>query len=205
MADGTIIAQFPAPGPAPVGLAFDGEGLWISDRKDRKIFRVDPNGGHVLFSIAFDGELSGCGWDGKHVWQADQTSRTISQIDPETGEIVKALKVEHPTGDVAGVSCEGDAIWYSLSRLGQLRKVKQADGSFIRAYPSKPEVCGLVALDKHLFFTEPAAGLVHKMHIPTGSILVSYNVGGKPMGICQDGKHFWIADPDQKRIVKVAF
>ncbi len=205
MADGTIQAQFPAPGPAPVGLAFDGEHLWVSDRKDRKVSRVDPHDGYILFRIALDGELACCGWDGKHRWQADQTSRTISQIDPETGEIAKALKVEHPTGDVCGVCCEGEFVWYSLARLGQLRKVKQADGSFVRAYPVKPDVCGLVVNDKYLYFTEPNAGMVHKMHVPTGSILVSYNVGGKPMGICGDGKAFWIADQDQKRIVKIAF
>ena len=82
MTDGTILSHFPAPGPAPLGLAWDGECLWVSDRKERKIFRADPKDGHVLFSIAFDGELGGCGWDGKFVWQADQHSRTISQIDP---------------------------------------------------------------------------------------------------------------------------
>ena len=124
MTDGKILATFTAPGPSPMGLAFDGEAMWVSDRKDRKIFRVDPKDGHVLFSIAFDGDLGGCGWDGKCVWQADQGSRTISQIDCETGEITKAIRADHALGELAGVWCEGDAIWYALSKLGQVRKVK---------------------------------------------------------------------------------
>ena len=38
MTDGTILSHFPAPGPAPLGLAWDGECLWVSDRKEREFF-----------------------------------------------------------------------------------------------------------------------------------------------------------------------
>ena len=142
MTDGTILSHFPAPGAAPLGLAWDGECLWVSDRKERKIFRVDPKDGHVLFSIAFDGDLGGCGWDGKFVWQADQHSRTISQIDPENGDIAKSIHVEHPSGELTGVFCEGESLWYALSRLGQLRKVKHADGALYLASDESSFVTG---------------------------------------------------------------
>ena len=205
MTDGTILSHFPAPGPAPLGLAWDGECLWVSDRKERKIFRADPKDGHVLFSIAFDGELGGCGWDGKAVWQADQASRTISQIDPETGDIAKAIRVEHPSGELTGVFCEGDSLWYALGRMGQLRKVKAEDGTYIRAYPTRPEVCGFVIVGTHLYYTEPPAATVHKMDVATGSVLISYQVGGQPTGIAHDGEKFWLADQELKRIVRMSF
>jgi streptogramin lyase len=205
MTDGTILSHFPAPGVAPLGLAWDGECLWVSDRKERKIFRADPKDGHVLFSIAFDGDLGGCGWDGKFVWQADQASRTISQIDPETGEITKALKVDHASGELGGVFCQQGSLWYALTRLGQLRKVSIEDGSFQRAYPARPEVCGLVIVGKHLYYTEPPAATVHKMDVATGSVLISYQVGGQPTGIAHDGESFWVADQELKRIVRMSF
>lgn len=205
MTDGTILTHFPAPGQAPFGLAWDGEYLWISDRKEKKIFRADPKDGHVLFSIAFDGDLGGCGWDGKHVWQAEQQSRTISEIDPETGEIAKAIRIEQGNGELAGVFCENGFIWYALARLGQLRKVKQDDGAFVRAYPMRPEVCGVVVVGKHLYYTEPPAATVHKMDIATGSVLISYQVGGQPTGIAHDGEKLWIADQELKRIVRMSF
>lgn len=205
MTDGTILAQIPSPGPAPYGIAHDGDALWVSDPQEKKIFRVDPNGGNILFSIAFDGDLAGTGWDGKCVWQGDRTSRTISQIDPETGEITKALKVEHPVGEIGGVCCEGEHLWYGLARLGQLRKVKQADGGYAKAYPVKPDCCGVLSVGKHLFYTEPGAGLVHKMDAATGSLLISYNVGGRPTGLAHDGHAFWLADQEQKRIMRIRF
>lgn len=206
--DGTELKNLKAPGPQPFGLTWDGKNLWVSDRNERKIYQVDPESGQAVFSIAFDGELTGTAWDGTHVWQADQSSRTISRIDPESGDIVLALKVELANGDVTGLSYETDkssGLWYALSRLGQARKVRPEDGVFMKAYPTKPDVCGLVAVDKHLYYTEPGAGLVHKVHIVAGSILISYKVGGKPTGLCHDGEAFWIADQESATIRRLTF
>ena len=203
--DGKILHTLKSPGPAPYGLAHDGEKLWVSDREDRKIYRVDPESGQILFGIAFDGELTGTAWDGSHVWQADQISRTISRINPESGEIALAIKVDMPTGDVTGLSCEEDGLWYGLSRLGQARKVKDEDGSFLKAFPTRADICGLVLVGKHLYFSEPSEGLVHKMEATTGSILISYRLGGKPTGLCHDGEAFWLCDQESKELRRVQF
>lgn len=203
--DGTILKSIPSPGPNPQGLAYDGENLWVADRDDRKIFKVDPKTGNVLFSISFDGELAGTAWDGKHIWQADRTSRTISRIDPETGSIDVSLPIETTAGDVSGLFYEGGGIWYGLSRLGQARKVRETDGAFMRAFPVRPEVCGLVISGRHLFYTEPGQGLVHKMDATAGAILISYRVGGRPTGLAADEGTFWIADLDSREIRRIKF
>jgi len=208
--DGTVLTTIESPGPQPYGLAWDGTNLWVSDRTDRKIHQVGPDDGRVLFSIAFDGDLTGTAWDGGHVWQADQNSRTISRIDPGTGAIVLALKVEMPNGDVTGLAYDedganGGGLWYALSRLGQIRRVKPEDGSFLRAYPTKQDICGVAPAGRHIYFTEPHLGLVHKMHTVAGSLLMSYKVGGRPSGLCHDGEAFWIADQDTREIRRIRF
>jgi glutamine cyclotransferase len=203
--DGTILNTLKSPGPSPQGLTWDGENLWCADRDDRKIYKVDPANGRVLFSISFDGELSGTAWDGQRVWQADRTSRTVSRIDPETGNIDLSIPIDLQNGDVSGLFYEGGGIWYGLSRLGQARKVKDTDGSFMRAFPTRPDICGLVLVGKHLFYTEPGEGIVHKMDANAGSILISYKVGGKPTGLCWDGQAFWIGDAEAKELHRVKF
>ena len=101
--DGTTLATIKSPGPSPQGLSWDGEHLWVADKDERKIFKVNPEDGAQLFSIAFDGELAGPAWDGTHVWQADRTSRTISRIDPESGAIELSIPVDLANGDVSGL------------------------------------------------------------------------------------------------------
>ena len=203
--DGTILTTLKSPGKMPYGLAFDGTHLWVSDREERKITKMDPASGQQLFAINFDGELTGTAWDGSHIWQADQTSRTISRINPETGEIALAIKVDMPTGDVTGLSFEDGGLWYGLSRLGQARKVKDTDGSFLKAFPTRGDICGIVIVGKHLYYSEPADAKVHKMEANTGSILISYNVGGKPTGLTHDGEAFWICDQESNEIKRLKF
>ena len=208
--DGKVLVTLQGPAAEPFGLAWDGEHLWVSDRKERKIHRIDSKTGQVLFSIAFDGELTGTAWDGSHVWQADQTSRTISRIDTETGSIDLAIKVDLMGGDITGLSCDVDAegavgLWYGLARLGQIRKVKAEDGTFIRAFPCKAGVCGIAPVGRDIYYTEPAEGVVNRMHAGTGSLLFAYRVGGKPAGLCHDGECFWIADQDSGEIKRIQF
>lgn len=204
--DGTILTSVKSPGANPQGLAHDGENLWVADRADRKIYKLNPVTGQVLFSIAFDGELAGTAWDGGHVWQADRTSRTISRIDPETGAIDRHLPIDITTGDVAGLYYQENALWYALSRLGQIRKVKDTDGRFMKAFPTRPDVGGLALVNnKHLCFTEPGAGLVHKMDAAAGTTLISYRVGGRPTTMCHDGTAYWIADQAAGEIRRIRF
>lgn len=203
--DGTIQATIKSPGPSPQGLTWDGDNLWVADKDERKIFKVDPENGNQLFSIAFDGELAGTAWDGAHVWQADRTSRTISRIDPETGNIDLSIPVDLPNGDVSGLFHEEGGIWYGLSRLGQARKVKDTDGTFMKAFPTRADICGLVLVGKHLYYTEPNEQVVHKMDANAGSILISYNLGGRPTGLAYDGECFWIADAEAAELRKIKF
>jgi glutamine cyclotransferase len=203
--DGQILATLKSPGPNPQGLCHDGEHLWIADRTERKIFKVLPASGQVVFSISFDGELAGTAWDGSHIWQADRTSRTISRIDPETGMIALSLHIDLTAGDVTGLHYEGGGIWYGLSRLGQARKVRETDGRFMRAIPTKSDIGGLVVVGRHLFYTEPSAGTLHKMDVQAGTILIAYHVGGRPTGLCHDGSAFWLADGQAAELRRMKF
>ncbi|MEE2714060.1 MAG: hypothetical protein VX913_14920 [Planctomycetota bacterium] len=203
--DGTTLTTIKSPGPSPQGLSWDGENLWVADKDERKIFKVNPEDGAQLFSIAFDGELAGTAWDGTHVWQADRTSRTISRIDPETGAIELSIPVDLANGDVSGLYHEDGGIWYGLSRLGQARKVKDTDGTFMRAFPTRPDICSLVLVGKHLYYTEPSEQVIHKMDANAGSILISYKVGGRPTGLAYDGEAFWVADAEAGELRRIKF
>ena len=71
------------------------------------------------------------------------------RIDPETGNIDRHLTVELTSGDVTGLFHEKDALWYGLSRLGQARKVRDTDGRFMKAFPTKPDIGGLAVVGRH--------------------------------------------------------
>ena len=45
---GEVVKQFPVPGRCPTGLTFDGESLWLADRRSDLLYRIDPEDGHVV-------------------------------------------------------------------------------------------------------------------------------------------------------------
>src|SRR4029453_17073898 len=60
---------FDGPGPQANGLAADQDGLWVSDQKDNRIYKVRYQDGSVITSFATPARnLSGCGFGGGAGW-----------------------------------------------------------------------------------------------------------------------------------------
>ena len=203
--EGKIVSVIKAPGPNPQGMAWDGECLWVSDRANHHIYRLNAKTGDQLVALAFEGELAGVAWDGAHVWVADRSTRTISQIDPESGAMPLSLHVDQSTGDLSGLHFDKECLWYGLARMGQLRRVRPTDGRFSKALPAKADVGGLALVGRAIWYTEPEAGMVHKIDANNGAMLVSYKVGGQPTTLCHDGECFWIADAIAGELRRMTF
>lgn len=73
----TVIASYPAPGPAPRGLAWDGESLWHADEQVHRLFKLDACDLHAIESFPLTGEPRGLAWDGRHLWLTDNHTKAI--------------------------------------------------------------------------------------------------------------------------------
>src|SRR5207248_683182 len=62
--DGTIISSFLAGGD-PLGVAWDGAGLWVSDLASGALVRYNPDGTPTgqQFTVQFSGEVGGLAFD----------------------------------------------------------------------------------------------------------------------------------------------
>jgi hypothetical protein len=74
--DLTVLTEFPAPGPFPFALAWDGASLWCFDNYENKIYKLAANGsiatsyevkGFRQFSFE-TGEIYDLAWDGTSFW-----------------------------------------------------------------------------------------------------------------------------------------
>lgn len=85
--DGTTFRSFPCPACGPgrrgqeIGLAFDGQSLFVSDRTTDAIYRVHPGTGAVLDQFPSPGPYpTGLAWDGSHFWSADFETRKVYRL-----------------------------------------------------------------------------------------------------------------------------
>ena len=76
-----------------IDMEWDGEGMWICDPNQRRVFRIGP-AGEVLDSFVYPELVWGIAWDGERLWlsseQQDQDGQNLAVVDP-SGNILVSL------------------------------------------------------------------------------------------------------------------
>ena len=72
---------YPTPGHRPMALAFDGKWLWLTDRDNGRIDRIDPETGKLTRSVSAPGfSPGGLAWDGRSMWVTDAGTGRLTQL-----------------------------------------------------------------------------------------------------------------------------
>lgn len=76
-----IVSTHTAPGHRPTGFAFDGRWLWVADRDQARLHRIDPQTGDVTRSVAAAGfSPTGLAWDGQAMWSTDTGTGRLTRL-----------------------------------------------------------------------------------------------------------------------------
>ena len=91
-----ILKQIQAPGSEARGLAWDGRFLWCADVTADRLYQIDPDDGHILFSLDFtlDYQYGGLGWSpDEYLWVTDLRggSSTFLKVDPSNGDVISSF------------------------------------------------------------------------------------------------------------------
>jgi hypothetical protein len=106
---------FTAPGHRPMGLAWDGRHLWLSDRDSGRIDRFDPEVGEFTRYVDSPGfSPSGLAWDGSAMWLTDAgTGRLYRLVGSRLrwNGAIDALSFLHRGQDIL-LWHDGRDLWY---------------------------------------------------------------------------------------------
>lgn len=76
-----VVEVYPTPGHRPMALAYDGRWLWMTDRDQARIHRIDPANGDVTRSVAAPGfSPAGLAWDGRALWVTDAGTGRLTRL-----------------------------------------------------------------------------------------------------------------------------
>src|SRR5207249_9608473 len=125
-------------GNAPAGLAVLPDSVWVANRLDGTVSRVDPEANAVTTLPAGKGP-SGVAVAGGAIWVANEFDGTISRIDPRTRE-TRTISVGNAPSALAAA---GDTLWVIVrsaapSHLGGSLKVasEESVGEFSAGRPT---------------------------------------------------------------------
>lgn len=76
-----VTEAYPTPGHRPMALAYDGRWLWLTDRDQARIHRLDPETGDLTRTVAAPGFApTGLAWDGRALWLTDSSTGRLTRL-----------------------------------------------------------------------------------------------------------------------------
>lgn len=210
---GEVIQSYKTPGKFPTGMTFDGENLWLADRKADKLFCINPKNGKVIRSIPSPAYWpTGLAWDGEALWNADvkggiplseNYNGVIYRVDPKDGTILKV--VQSPTASPHGLCWDGKYLWCVDNASDELIQFSPDDGTTIRSLKS-PSVDprGLTFDGKYLWVSDRIKDEIYMVDPESGCvIIITESPGPYSRGLCYAGENLWSADSEYDKIFKL--
>jgi transglutaminase-like putative cysteine protease/sugar lactone lactonase YvrE len=185
-----------SPASCPMGLAWDGERLWIADRREDRLYAFDALSGSLVAELPSPGfQPTGLAWDGQCLWCADQEDGKLFRIEPDTGLVVRT--VDAPWPSPTGLAWDGERLWVADERKRVICLVDPADGTTIRSFPAPSESPQGLAFDgRTLWCSDRKIDKIHGISPRGGEVLITlHSPGPYPTGLACDGEnHIWSVD-----------
>lgn len=210
---GDVSQSFKNPGNYATGLTFDGTNLWMADRQEDVVYKVDPKDGKINGTIPSPGYWPmGLAWDGEYLWNVDNKggipesenySGKIYKIDPKDGTIVHTVRA--PTIRPRGLTYDGKYFWCVDGEKDKLIQFDANDGTTIRSIPA-PSVDprGITFDGKYLWISDRTRDEIYMVRPKDGSVIIIADAPGEfTRGMAWDGRSLWATDYEKDRVFKL--
>jgi YVTN family beta-propeller protein len=109
------VSRAAAPGKVHVGIAASfvragGGALWVTDRVDNRLTRVDPAAGRVAWRLSLGGSPFGVTYGAGSVWVAARNGNVVTRVNPTTKRKRARIKVG---GSPYSLAYGAGAVWVS--------------------------------------------------------------------------------------------
>ena len=96
-------------GNEPAAVAVGRGAVWVANRADGTVSKIDPTSGHLEGEFPVGKQPSGIAVaaDG-HVWVANVGSATLTELDPATGHVIRSVSTGAPPG---GIALDGETVY----------------------------------------------------------------------------------------------
>ena len=128
----SVTARIPV-GDSPVWLTPDPTGMWVVNREDDTLMRINPLRDRVSGRpIRVGDEPTSVGWGHGALWVTNSGDDSLSRVDPRKRKVIETIKVgDHPTG----IAISGDSVWVSNFEDDNVMRVEIATNRVTKTIP----------------------------------------------------------------------
>jgi YVTN family beta-propeller protein len=199
--DGSISAAVRV-GTDPAGLAYGGGALWVANRSDGSVSRIDPETHTVIQTIDVGTAPEALTVTAGFVWVANFSDDTVSRINISATKVV-GTPITVGTGPAA-IGSGPSGVWVANSGDNTIQRIDPLTGQ-----PGPPIGVGDgpdgIAVDaRSVWVANGRDGTVSKIDPRTGQEIFSpVRVGSGPKGIAVYGDDVWVANQTSTSVTRI--
>lgn len=199
-------------GRDPIGVAAGPEGVWVTNRRDGTIGRIDPATSAMTSTLPV-GRLpltiaSGAG----SVWVADQGAAQVVRVDPAAGRVVARIWVGPSP---SGLAVASDGVFATSFDQGTVARIdpttnqivarQSLNGMSAAFFPGfVSSAPGAVALGEGaLWVACQGDGSVYRLDPGDLHVVARIALGTRPSGIAVGGGAVWVTLYDEFAVAKI--
>ena len=201
--------RLPAPGPEPLGVAFDGTTLWIASREAHRLYAMDPATWIVRAEAQAPGAPFGIAVAGDELrvvvgYGDDDDDRYIHRFAP--GDGFKDDRMECP--DLSGVhlAFDGNTLFLSQAHNRKILAL-DSDGAALREMRLDRVPLGMTLVDEVFYLITGDKKFKNleltklDVHGETPRLTSLASIPFNARGLTYDGSGFWTGHRDTNEIV----
>jgi len=210
---GKVKKKFDTPGAIATGLTYDGNMLWVADRKEKKLFGVNPETGATVKELSSPAYWPmGLAWDGEYLWNVDvkggiplseNYDGVVYKIDREDGSIVHTVSA--PLSNPRGLTWDGKYLWTVDNSKNKIVQFDPDDGTTINTFKSPAKDPRGITFDgKYLWISDRMKDELYMVSPKDGSVIIITEAPGKfTRGLAYFDKHLWANDSQSDKIYQM--
>ncbi len=189
-----------AVGNTPIGVAFDGINIWVTNDADNTVSKLLAATGALVGTYPVGTSPEGIAFDGTNIWVANYSDATVSKLLAATGATVGTYAVGmHPYG----VAFDGTNIWVADGGNASVTKLLAGTGALVGTYPVGTNPHGVAFDGTNIWVANLGDSTVSKLLATTGALVGTYPVGNSPQGVAFDGTNIWVANEGSSTVSKL--
>jgi YVTN family beta-propeller protein len=182
-------------GDSPVGVTVGDGSVWVTNRGDDTVSRIDADTGRVVGDPIHVGDSpSGIRVGEGYVWVANQADDTVSRIDPDSGRVVG--NPTHVGRRPAGLKTGAGYVWVANVAADTVNRLDPSSADVVGG-PIQVGTgpAGVAVGEGSVWVANSADGTVSRIAPGSGDVVGdAIAVGARPRGITTGEGSVWVAN-----------
>jgi outer membrane protein assembly factor BamB len=120
------------PAGSPVGVAFDGANIWVSNFNSNTVTKLQTSDGANLGNFPVGTAPVGVAFDGANIWVTNKSDNDVTKLRASDGANLGNFPVGTAPQQVA---FDGENVWVANSGSNDVTKLRASDGTNLGSFP----------------------------------------------------------------------